>query len=419
MNKQIIAAALALPLALSSAFAQEAQGPTVKISGFGTGALTWTNTDQAEFGRPNQASGAGKSPRTGVDSNLGLQADIGVNSWLSFTAQGLVRRDAEQEYGAELGWAFAKARISDQASVRVGRIGLPAFMISDYRNVGYANNFLRPPVEMYSQVPFNSVDGIDLTYQHSFGDTSVTGQLAFGGAEAPLAGDLTARGKKMSALTVVAEHGPFTARFGRVDATVSIYGTGPSAVRLGTLLGGLRQASALGLPQLKTMADQLAADEKKASFTSVGLGLDWNDIVVQTEFAKRKVDAYVNDTSSWYVMGGYRIDKFLPYVIQSKVKIDGTVANVVPATCPVASPAVCRQLAALRDGAATLPYTGVGQGESSTTSIGVRWDFYRSLALKAQIDRVKPAVGSGLLLNPAPGFNKDVTVGAVAIDFVF
>ena len=419
MNKQIIAAALALPLALSSAFAQEAQGPTVKISGFGTGALTWTNTDQAEFGRPNQASGAGKSPRTGVDSNLGLQADIGVNSWLSFTAQGLVRRDAEQEYGAELGWAFAKARISDQASVRVGRIGLPAFMISDYRNVGYANNFLRPPVEMYSQVPFNSLDGIDLTYQHSFGDTSVTGQLAFGGAEAPLAGDLTARGKKMSALTVVAEHGPFTARFGRVDATVSIYGTGPSAVRLGTLLGGLRQASALGLPQLKTMADQLAADEKKASFTSVGLGLDWNDIVVQTEFAKRKVDAYVNDTSSWYVMGGYRIGKFLPYVIQSKVKIDGTVANAVPATCPVADPRTCGTLAALRAGATAVAYSGVGQGEQSTTSIGVRWDFYRSLALKAQIDRVKPAVGSGLLLNAAPGFNKDVTVGAVAIDFVF
>ncbi|THC43980.1 hypothetical protein [Massilia sp. Mn16-1_5] len=420
MNKQIIAAALALPLALSSAFAQEAQGPSVKISGFGTGALTWTNTDQAEFGRPNQASGVKKSPRTGVDSNLGLQADIGVNSWLSFTAQGLVRRDAEEEYGAELGWAFAKAKISDQASVRVGRIGLPAFMISDYRNVGYANNFLRPPVEMYSQVPFNSLDGIDLTYQHSFGDTTVTGQIAFGGAEAPLAGDLTARGKKMSALNIVAEHGPFTARFGRVDATVSIYGDGPSAVRLGTLLTGLRSfGTALRAPQLTEMANQLDTNEKKASFTSVGLGMDWNNIVVQTEFAKRKVDAYVNDTSSWYVMGGYRIGKFLPYVIQSKLKIDGTVANVVPATCPVASPTVCGQLAALRAGANTLPYTGVGQGESSTTSIGVRWDFYRSLALKAQIDRVKPAVGSGLLLNAAPGFNKDVTVGAVAIDFVF
>lgn len=417
MNKQIIAAVLALPLAMSSAFAQEAQGPTLKISGFGTGALTWTNTDQAEFGRPNQASGARKSPRTGVDSNLGLQADVGVNSWLSLTAQGLVRRDAEEEYGAELAWAFAKAKLNDQFSVRLGRIGLPAFMISDYRNVGYANTFLRPPVEMYSQVPFNSLDGIDATYQHSFGETTVTGQLATGRAEAPIAGGITAKGKKMVALNLVAEHGPFIARFGRVDAKASI--TGSSSIT--ALLGGLRAAgTGYGFPQLNAMAGQLEANEKKASFTSLGLGMDWNNIVVQTEFAKRKVDAYVNDTTSWYVMGGYRIGKVLPYVIQSKVSIDGFPANVVPTACPAGFPAACTPtMAALRAGAARLPYSGSGQGEQSSTSIGVRWDFYRSLAFKAQIDRVKPAIGSGLLLNPAAGFHRDVTVGAVAVDFVF
>jgi hypothetical protein len=416
MNKQIIVAVLALPLALSSAFAQEAQGPTVKISGFGTGALTWTNTDQAEFARPNQAKGVRKDPRTGVDSNLGLQADIGVNSWLSFTAQGLVRKDAEDDFGAELAWAFAKAKINDQFSVRVGRIGLPAFMISDYRNVGYANTFLRPPVEMYSQVPFNSLDGIDATYQQSFGDTTVTGQLALGATEAKIAGGLTGKGKKMSALNIVAEHGPFTARFGRVDAKVSIDGS----TSLANLLGGLRSfGTALRAPQLTDMANEIDANDKKASFTSVGLGMDWNNIVVQSEFAKRKTDTYVNDTTSWYVMGGYRIGKVLPYAIHGKVKIDGFPANAVPATCPVASLTVCGQLAALRAGANRLPYGGIGQGEQSTTSIGVRWDFYRSLALKAQIDRVKPTTGSGLLLAPAAGFNKDVTVGAVAIDFVF
>lgn len=417
MNKQIIAAVLALPLALSSAFAQEAQAPTVKISGFGTGALTWTNTNDAEFGRPNQASGAKKSPRTGVDSNLGLQADIGVNSWLSFTAQGLVRRDAEDDFGAELAWAFAKARINDQFSVRVGRIGLPAFMISDYRNVGYANTFLRPPVEMYSQVPFNGLDGIDATYQQSFGDTSVTAQLAYGSTEAKIAGGITAESKKMSALSVVAEHGPFTARFGRVDSTISITGS----TSLATLLGGLRAAGkGYGFPQLTTMANEIDPTKKKASFTSVGLGMDWNNIVVQTEFAKRKTASYVNDTSSWYVMGGYRFGKVLPYFIQSKVMIDGSPANVVPTSCPAAyGPACGPTMAALRAGANRLPYTGIGQGEQSTTSIGVRWDFYRSLALKAQIDRVQPKVGSGLLLNPTAGFNRDVTVGAVAIDFVF
>ena len=47
-------------------------------------------------------------------------------------------------------------------------------MISDYRNVGYANHTVRPAAEVYSQVPFNSIDGVDLTWQHGFGDTSLT-----------------------------------------------------------------------------------------------------------------------------------------------------------------------------------------------------------------------------------------------------
>jgi len=82
-------------------------------------------------------------------------------------------------------------------------------------------------------------------------------------------------------------------------------------------------------------------------------------------------------------------------------------------------PANVAALAPLRAGGARVPYTGVGQGEQSTTSIGVRWDLYRSIALKAQIDRIQPKVGSGLLLNAQPGFHRDVTVGAVAVDFVF
>ena len=408
MNKQILAAVLAMPLAISSAFAQEADGPTVKVRGFGTGALTWTNTDRAEFGRPNQAAGAKKDPRTGVDSNLGLQADVAVNGWLSLTGQGVVRKDAEDDFGADLTWAFAKARLNDEVSLRIGRTGLPVFMISDYRNVGYASTFLRAPNEMYSQVPFESVDGVDLTWQHGFGDTTVTTQVTYGRAKGKLAYGLRAEGEQLLGLNVVAEHGPFTLRVGRTDAKITVTGSATLAGLLNTLRS---TGAAYNLPQLGAYADALNPHDKDASFTSVGLGMDWNNIVLQSEYAKRKTDSYVNDTTSWYAMGGYRFGKVLPYVMHAKLAIDGYPANAVPANVPALAP--------LRAGAARLPYTGVGQGEQSTTSVGVRWDLYRSIALKAQIDRVQPKVGSGLLLNAQPGFHRDVTVGAVAVDFVF
>jgi len=418
MKKRVIATLLALPLAASMAQAQDSAGfPPIKISGFGTAALTYADTEGAEFVRPNQAAGSSKDFRTGIDSNLGLQADMAVNSWLSLTAQGLVRRDAEEGYGAELSWAFAKARISDELSVRVGRVGLPVFMISDYRNVGYANHMLRPPAEVYSQVPFNSIDGLDLTWQHGFGDTSLTAQLAYGGVKAPLSGNIHAKGKSVAALNISAEHGPFTLRAGHATTKVSV----EDSVSLNTLVGGLRAAGAgYRFNQLVTLANEIEAHDKRASFSSLGLAMDWNNIVLQTEYAKRKTKTYINDTSAWYAMAGYRIGKFMPYASHSVLKIDGAIVNTVPAACPAGYPAACTPtMQQLGAGVRRLPNTGVGQGEQSTNTLGVRWDFASSVALKAQIDRVTPKNGTGLFVNAQPGFRDSVTVGAVALDFVF
>jgi hypothetical protein len=226
MKTRILAAMLVLPLAISTAYAQDAgDGPTVKISGFGTGALTATNTDDAEFARANQASGARKDARTGVDSNLGLQADITINNWLSLTGQGLVRKDAVDEYGAEATLAFAKAKVTDELSVRVGRLGSPIFLISEYRNVGYANTFIRPPQEMYSQVPFNGTDGIDAIWQHGFGPTSVTAQLSFGTNKNDIVGGQSMRLKKLTSVNLVAEYGPFTARLGHTQGKATLEGS--------------------------------------------------------------------------------------------------------------------------------------------------------------------------------------------------
>ena len=404
-------------MALSNAYGQEASsGPKVTISGFGSAALTFTDADKAEFARPNQASGVGKSPRTGVDSNFGVQANVAVNDWLSATAQGLVRKDGADDYGAELAWAFLKAKLSNELSVRVGRMGLPVFMISDYRNVGYANTMLRPPAEMYAQVPINSIDGIDATWQRSLGDTTVSAQLALGSSRTDNSGATGVshtRISRLRALNLVAEHGPLTVRLGRADGKLTV----DDATSLNTLLSALRATGAgYRFPTLAPLADALGLQKKKASFTSAGMTLDWNNVLLQSEYAKRKTDSFVNDTNSWYLMAGYRIGKFLPYVNHATTKSVGRVANTVPAACPPGFPAACTPTLRALSGGVEVLSAPVNQ---STDSIGMRWDLYRSAALKVQIDRVRPKGNAGMLLNSAPGFTGPVTVGAVSLDFVF
>jgi hypothetical protein len=331
--------ALALPLAVSTAHAQDSSA--VRISGFGTAALTWSDTDNAEFARPNQASGAGKSPRTGVDSLLGLQADFKVNDWLSLTGQGVVRKDGtNDDYGADLTWAFAKIKLTDQVSARIGRIEAPIFMMSEYRNVGYANTMLRPPREVYSRVPVNHLDGGDITWQQNIVDTTYTAQLAYGRTE----GDgsvVTGH----SVLNLVAEHGPFTLRFGRDDGTLELKN--------------------VPLPKMKV------------SFTSIGLSMDWNNIVAQSEVAK--TTGLGDKVNSWYAMGGYRFGKVLPFYAHAKL---------------------------------------TGDQAQSTDTLGLRWDFMNSADIKFQIDHIK-SDGNGLFVNVKPGFKGPVTVGAAAVDFVF
>jgi len=424
MRKPLFAALLAMPLAISNAYAaDENGGPSVIVTGYGTLAYTGTNTNDAEFGRPNQKAGVKETFKNGVDSNFGIQGTIVMNDWLSLTGQGLARKVATDEWGAELYWAFAKAKLNKEWSVRVGRVGLPIYMISDYRNVGYANTMIRPPAEMYSQVVFDSIDGGDVIYQTTFGDTSLTAQLAAGTTKEKLFADGVPAGtsavvqaKSTTALNIVVENGPFTVRFGRADAKITI----DNSAALNGLLGGLRAAGAgYGFAQLGQVADALSAHDKKGSFTSLGLGVDWNNVVVQSEIAKRKTESYISDTTSWYAMGGYRFGKFLPYVAHASLRRDHVVENTVPTSCPAGYPAACTPtMLALRAGVTALTTTAT-QGEQSTTSLGVRWDFNKSAALKVQVDRIQPHNGQGLFINPAPTFNGSVTVFAAGVDFVF
>jgi hypothetical protein len=416
MTRHFIAALLILPLTLASAFAQEAPSqPSAEVSGFGTLALTRSNTDQAQFARPNQVAGVGKGVSTGVDSNLGLQVMGGVNNWLSYGTQALVRKDAEDKFRAELTLAYLKAKLSDQLSIRVGRMDLPILMLSDRLNVGYANTLLRPPVELYAQAPMTNYDGVEAAWRQSFGETTLTARLGagrsrtrIGANEGVLHLDTTA----LTALNLVAERGPLTLRIGHAEGTLSLN----DSAQLNGLLSALRATGAgYQLPTLGPLADALSVVKKKASFTSAGMMLNWNDIVAQGEFARRNIDSYDHDTDSWYLMGGYRIGQFLPYYSHSTTRSIGRVANTIPASCPAGYPAACTPtLQALSAGVEMLSVSM----EQSTDTIGVRWDLRRSLALKVQIDRIRPK-GAGLLLHATPGFTGPVVVSAVALDYVF
>ncbi|MQA37447.1 porin [Rugamonas aquatica] len=404
MKKQLLVAAVFAATAAMQAQAGTMGDDNLSISGFGTLGVAKSNTDQAQFARYNQAEGVSDKARIGLDTNLGLQATYKINDWLSGTAQILTRKNTSPTFTTDLTWAFLKARINDETSVRVGRVVLPTFLISDYQNVGYANTMMRPPIEMYGQAPIENVDGADINYQHAFGDINFTTQAFVGVSRGKLfvptgAGSVATYRAPAAGISFTGEYGPFLIRVGHARANMKINDLAP----INSLTGTLNQ---FGFTQLAN--DLGLTTGKKIAFTSIGGTMDWNNIVVQTEYAQRraKEPVYIPDTNAWYSMVGYRVGKVLPYYAHASYKDAGS-SVTPPAALPKNSP-----LGAVVYGLLPSP-------EQTSDMIGVRWDFAKSLALKVQIDRVKPKTKAGSLIFVQPGFNNNITVVGAALDFVF
>ena len=406
MKKQLLVASVLAALGMMQAQAGMLDDGNLSISGFGTLGVAKSNTDAVQFARYNQAEGVSDKAKIGLDSNLGLQATYKINEMFSTTAQILTRKNTSQSFTTDLTWAFLKIKVNEEVNLRVGRVVVPTFLISDYQNVGYANTMMRPPVEMYGQAPIENVDGVDVNYQHAIGDFNLSTQAFVGVSRGklfvPTAGGSVATYRAPAAgISVGGEYGPFTLRLGHAQAKLDSNDVGP----LNNLTNTLK---AVGFGQLGQ--DMTLNGGKRIAFTSLGLTMDWRNIVLQAEYAQRraKEPVYVPDTNAWYTMVGYRFGKVLPYYSHAAYKGAGQSVNV-PANFP--------KTGAL---ASAVNYSFLSSSEQSSDLVGVRWDFAKSLALKVQVDRVKPKAKSGSLnFGPAAGYTNNVTVVGAALDFVF
>ncbi|MES3021631.1 MAG: porin [Pseudomonadota bacterium] len=404
MKKQFLATLVLAAIGMPQAQAGALDSGDLSISGFGTLGIAKSDTGDIEFVRYNQAVGVKDSPRIGLDSNLGLQAGYRISDMLSANVQVLTRKNTSPQFTTELTWAFMKVKFNDAFSLRVGRVVLPVFAISDYQNLGYANTMMRPPIEMYGQMPLEGIDGIDASYQRAFGDTNLTLQGFGGVARSKLyiaAGGVTAKSHTPAyGFALAAEHGPATVRLAHMRADLSARGIVPIE----------NLVNALGANGFAQLGRDLELVDKQVDFTEIGLNLDWKNLLVQAEYARRRPReaVYVPSSNSWYLMAGYRMGKLLPYFAHAEVRSTGT-GVTVPAALAGTAPPLAAAVAGL-----------LAPSAQSSNLVGVRWDFAQAMALKVQLDRVRPTRKNGALIHPKPGTTvRDVTVIGASLDFVF
>lgn len=390
---------LPLLLALAAGGASAADG-MFSLSGFGTLGVVRTSTDDAQYGLFGQVRGADKDPSAEVDTKLGVQLGAKFNPMFSGTVQVLTKSNGKGNFNPAVEWAFLKAQVTPAFSLRAGRMGAPFFAVSDFRDVGFANTALRPPTDVYNQVPVSHFDGADASYQTNTAVGTLTGQL-FGGKASDTSQRYKVDVKSMVGFNATLEtDAGLTLRLGYAEGKLTV---GNDA--LNTLVKTLRATP------FASVGNQLDPNDSRSSFSGLGLTWDQGEWVVNAEYTQRRIKSFLADTDGWYVLVGHRFGTLTPYATVSEARtVDSNVNNTIPAATA--------QLTALK---AAVDGIVAGQRHSQkTVALGARWDFARNLALKAQWENIRPE-GRGYFIatNANWGNGKTVNVLSVALDTVF
>jgi hypothetical protein len=423
------------------------------LSGFGTLGAARTTTDEALFVYPGQGGGADKDLSINPDTKIALQGTYKFAPTFSLTSQLMTKFDANGQYTPNIEWMFGKWQALPSVTLRAGRMGAPFFMVSDFRDVGFANTSVRPNLDVYGQVPFSSFEGGDAAHQATFGSVTLTSTLWAGTAKSKYASALLSLGspaeavdltlKKTVGLNFVAEmDNGLTLRAGHAQGKLSV--NSPPATSVISYTTSAAGVGAVSSTVLQDITAAMTTNDSKASFSGLGLAYDQNDIVLSAEFTKRKnKSGYIADTKGWYALAGYRFGSVLPYVSVSRLTTEDPNASIPSSSLGALAVASATYVGssvplttAIRR-AAGGAYLGsqailnTQKQSQNTVSTGVRWDVQSGLALKAQFDHVNVPKGSNglfLVADPVAAVQggsthlnkaKDINVLSVSVDFIF
>lgn len=401
---KLLHAALASALLLTTATAaQAADDFSYHFSGFGTLGYAATDSNQVAVVNPGQLKGAGNGGSVLPDSRVGAQVNLTFNANLGATAQVIAMQDAKGKFVPQLQMAFLSYNFGHGVVARLGRIGWPAYQVSDFRYVGYANPWVRAPLEVYSLAPMDYFDGADVRWTHDLAGGYFGLHLLAGHATRMLPeSSKQSTHLKVSQLAgayASFEKGGLTVRAGASTSYVNLDSTGANGL-----------VSVLGQVGFSNLAAALDSHHVRTTFTSLGAKYDDHNILVMTEYGKLKSSAVVGSGTGWYGTFGYRFSNVMPYVTWAGYSrwYDVAQYNDIPAAGP---------LAPLAAGVAQATATS-GQHSASA---GVRWDFHSNVALKVQVDRVTPSSGVGALKSVAgvAYTGGAVNVYSAVVDFVF
>lgn len=369
-----------------------AAGPGVDINGFVSVGGGYLSVDDESF---SENRGYEDELTFSQETVFGIQFDSELSEQLSVTGQVISR--GIDDYETEAAWAYFSYDATDDLRIRMGRFRVPYYFYSDYLEVGYAYHFISPSVETYN-IPFDSVDGIDVLYQNYLGDIDTSFQIYAGSIDSDFLLDGTqevsvsarsAAGVVLSLnyeiLTLRASHHTTDfsvnniSEFALPEAATAALGEGVTNV--GQFQG------VLATQGFTEAADRLNFDDVNLRFTEFAAKIDWNNILLLSEYTFLTNDdtGPIGEWNRLFVTAGYTIGDWMFHASFSSAEDDrAPLSDSI--TTNSTDPQVIGQTALF--GAITDGVTDQFIALTDTISYGVRYDFDTGAALKFEVSDI-------------------------------
>lgn len=309
--------------------------------------------------------------KTGSLFALQIKSDLGEN--LSVTGQLLGR--GSSDFDVQLEWLYVSYQLSDSLTFSAGRIGVPFFKYSDFKDVGYAYLWNTAPQSVYSGVGFTKVEGVSLYYTTTLGSFDATAQLLYGSSSDtnPIFNQPAAtRQDKVVSLNVELSRDWYSFRAAYVQGDITV--SSDAFTPLTDALFGTN------IPAFQALAAELDFNEDKGTFYGLGVTLEpgnWNLVFEYNDIGI--ANSFYSDRTNYYLSAGYRFDKLQPFVVYEREEHKSKDAIYQPFV-GILPPQLLQ------------PVIGVVAGQkfdATTLSAGVRYDFHPSAAFKIQYSSQK------------------------------
>lgn len=415
-TRLIFSLGLASYLALGQPHASQALEQN--LSGFASlGIVSSSNPDYAFRRDISQDDGShDRKLSWRTDSILGLKWQGRWSYQLDSVVQLVAKDRFDNSLANSVEWAFVHYRPKDSWDLRLGRMGVDVFMLSEYREVGYAYPWVRPPQDTYGLLSLYHFNGADLNKRFDLASATLNLKLFYGSSRNRY--PLDYHGNRSQALdfnpgglslNLERDNWKWRYSFVRVKVNNNFFSELTQAL----------DSIAPYWPDAAELSSSLSTSNSHFSYHELGLSYDSSSWWLQTELVKlRSNTSLLQDSRLGYLSLGRHFGPWLVYLNSGRASPASPISTLAP---PQGYPEpLSTQLQLLTQG-----INGTVNGarlDQHSWGLGTRWDFKPRMALKLQLDRVSFASqGSNLWLqvNPPAHQQQRSWVGSLSWDVIF